>query len=139
MMQDVVPSPTVREAVPSDREAVEACVKVAYAKYIARIGKPPAPILADYAALIATGEVYVIEAAGQILGAIVIELRPDHLFIENVAVHPDAQGTGLGYRLMRFAEETARANHLTEIRLYTHELMTENLAYYPRLGFQEVE
>ncbi len=40
---------------------------------------------------------------------------------------------------MRFAEEHAIAHQVNELRLYTHELMIENLSYYAKLGYEEVE
>lgn len=115
------------------------CVNAAYAMYVPRIGKKPAPMLADYAALVAAGSVYTISDAAGVRGVLVIELHDDHLFIENLAVHPDHQGTGLGRRLMSCAEQHAIDNQLKELRLYTHELMTENLSYYAKLGYEEVE
>jgi ribosomal protein S18 acetylase RimI-like enzyme len=39
--------------------------------------------------------------------------------------------------LLAFAEEEARRCGLPEIRLYTNEAMTENIAYYPRRGYTE--
>ena len=63
--------------------------------------------------------------------------EPDSLLIENVAVHPDAQGTGLGRQLMKFAEQEAARRRLTRVRLYTHEVMTESQAVYARLGYRE--
>jgi hypothetical protein len=38
---------------------------------------------------------------------------------------------------MALAEERARSLRLPEVRLYTNEAMTENLAYYPRHGYTE--
>ncbi|MGH9174573.1 MAG: GNAT family N-acetyltransferase, partial [Vicinamibacterales bacterium] len=72
-------------------------------------------------------------------GVLAIEPADQHLFVENVAVHPRHQGAGLGRRLMQFAEDRARAEHLSEIRLYTHERMTENITYYGKLGFDETD
>jgi ribosomal protein S18 acetylase RimI-like enzyme len=40
---------------------------------------------------------------------------------------------------MAFAEQRARFLGLPEIRLYTHERMTANIAFYTRLGYDEVE
>src|SRR6185312_9837699 len=45
----------IRRAEPEDRAAIESIVRAAYAVYIPRIGKPPGPMLDDYAALIADG------------------------------------------------------------------------------------
>jgi GNAT superfamily N-acetyltransferase len=52
-------------------------------------------------------------------------------------VAPNAQGHGVGAALLALAEHEAAARGLAELRLYTHERMTENLAYYPRRGYVE--
>ena len=49
----------------------------------------------------------------------------------------DRQGHGVGRRLIEFAESEARRLGHTELRLYTHVTMTENIALYSRLGFVE--
>jgi len=73
----------------------------------------------------------------QARGLLVLEPAEDHLLLENVAVAPQAQGLGVGGRLLRLAEEQALARGLREVRLYTNEAMTENLAYYLRRGYSE--
>jgi ribosomal protein S18 acetylase RimI-like enzyme len=128
----------IRRAQPADRLAVEAIVNAAYSSYIDRIGKPPGPMLDDYAALIAEGAVSVVEEAGGQIAAIIVLLpKPEHLLLDNIAVRPDRQGMGLGRRLVEFAESEARRLGYRELRLYTHEKMTENIALYARLGFEE--
>ena len=127
----------IRPATPSDRAAVEEVVRAAYSIYIARIGKSPGPMLDDYAKLIADEAVSVFEVDGAIAGLIVLLPAPDHLLLDNVAVHPERQGGGIGRRLIAFAESEARRLGYRELRLYTHETMTENIALYRRLGFVE--
>ena len=129
----------IRPAWSNEQDAVAACVNAAYEKYIERMGKKPAPMRADYASLIAEGVVYVIPGDNGVCGIVVLRSRTDHLFLENVAVHPNEQGKGFGRALMDFVEQQAYAANLCEIRLYTHERMTENLAYYRKLGYEEVE
>jgi ribosomal protein S18 acetylase RimI-like enzyme len=129
----------LRQAAPGDREAVERLVEAAYGMYVERIGKRPAPMDADYAALIDAGLVTVAESEGQVVGILVLVPMEDHLLVENVAVDPAAQRTGLGRRLMARAEDQARARGLSQLRLYTNEKMVENLAWYPRLGYHETE
>ncbi len=70
-------------------------------------------------------------------GFVILVAEPGYLLLENVAVLPAAQGHGIGARLLAFAEEHARSLRLNEIRLYTNEMMTENLTYYPRHGYTE--
>jgi ribosomal protein S18 acetylase RimI-like enzyme len=96
-------------------------------------------MLADYAELIARGCVYVLTKQQTIVGVLVMELAPDHVFVENVAILPGQQGRGLGRALLQFVEQCALEQQLPEIRLYTNELMTENLSFYRKLGFEEVE
>ena len=128
----------LRTARPEDRTAVEAIVIAAYSIYVERIGKAPGPMLDDYAGLIAAGAVTVLEDPDGVIAAIIVLLpKPDHLLLDNIAVHPDRQGRGLGRRLITFAESEARRLGHAELRLYTHEKMTENIALYRRLGFRE--
>lgn len=109
----------------------------AYQPYVARIGCRPAPMTADYALIAGSGSAWVAEQRGHLIGLLVLESAEDHLLLDNVAVDPNAQGLGVGSRLLRLAEEQARARGLTEVRLYTNAAMTENLTYYPRHGYRE--
>ena len=128
----------IRIARPQDVATVEAIVHEAYAVYIGRIGKPPGPMLDDYAALIDAGAVNVLETADGTIAAIIVLLpEPDHLLLDNIAVRRASQGQGLGRRLIAFAEAEARRHGYPELRLYTHEKMIENIALYTRLGFVE--
>jgi GNAT superfamily N-acetyltransferase len=126
-----------RPAVVADVPALAEVARQAYARYVERIGQEPAPMTADYDAVVARGEVWVAEEGRRILGMLVLSAEPDHLLVENVAVVPEAQGKGVGAALMRLAEDRAAANGLAELRLYTNAAMTENLAYYPRRGYVE--
>jgi ribosomal protein S18 acetylase RimI-like enzyme len=128
---------SIRPAEPEDAAVVRDLVRMAYSKYVKRIGKEPAPMREDYDALIRAGEVWVLEEGGEVLGVLVIRSAEDHLFLGNVAVAPGHQGRGLGRQLVAFAEEQATAYGLSEVRLYTNEKMHENLAVYARLGFEE--
>jgi ribosomal protein S18 acetylase RimI-like enzyme len=127
----------VRLATGDDLAAVEEIVQAAYEKYIERIGRRPVPMDSDYKALVGQQRVWVAEDDGHVVGILVLEEAVDHLLVENVAVAPRAQRRGIGGLLLDHADDRARAAGLTEVRLYTHESMTENRAYYPRRGFQE--
>ena len=41
--------------------------------------------------------------------------------------------------LLAFAEEEARARDLQTLQLYTNEAMVENIAFYQRGGYQEID
>jgi ribosomal protein S18 acetylase RimI-like enzyme len=130
----------MRRARPDEAAAVGALVEAAFARHVAAVGRRPAPMDDDHAAHIAAGEQWVGEDPDGVAGlasAIVLTERDDHLHVDNVAVAPALQGRGLGRALLAFAEEEARRRGLPEVRLYTNAAMTDNLAFYPRLGFVE--
>ncbi len=130
-------SDTIRVASIGDLADVKAIVKAAYTPYIARIGREPGPMLDDYETLIKQGRVHVVDCDGSVKGMLVLVPEGETMLLDNIAVLPAAQGTGLGRRLMEFAEETARRAGCTAIRLYTHAMMTENVALYARAGYVE--
>jgi GNAT superfamily N-acetyltransferase len=129
----------IRPAIPDDAAAVDDLVQRAYAHYVDRIGRRPGPMDEDYRQKVAEGKVSVAVEGDEILGLIVLAKEPDHLLVENVAVEPERQGQGIGRALLAFAEEVATEAGITTLRLYTHALMTENLVFYPRLGYTEVD
>ena len=127
----------IRLAVATDQPALEQVVRDAYAKYIPRIGKPPGPMLDDYARRIADRQVWVLTEAEAITGMLVLVPEPEHLLLDNIAVASDRQGRGYGRRLLAFAEAEAVRRGYSELRLYTHEKMYENLVIYRAHGWQE--
>lgn len=126
-----------RPATFTDRQAIEEIVRDAYSPYIGRIGRQPGPMSDDYEALIAEGRVFVVELEGVIQGLLVLVPEQDAMLLANVAVAPSIKGTGVGRSLLDYAERSARAAGYCILRLYTHELMTENIALYSRIGYTE--
>jgi ribosomal protein S18 acetylase RimI-like enzyme len=127
----------IRRAGPDDVDALRAIATAAYQKYVPRIGQNPAPMTADYAQAVRDQQAWAAIQNGSIAGFAILIPRPGYLLLDNVAVLPAAQGHGIGARLLALAEDHARSLGLSEIRLYTNEAMTENLAYYPRHGYTE--
>lgn len=130
----------IRAAIADDETAVRACAEDAYLRYVAAIGRKPAPMVADFAAQIAQGRVHVaVDEHDDLQGFIVFIPQDDHVLLENVAVRPEAAGRGIGRSLIAFCEDQARLLRLAAVRLYTNEKMTGNLSLYPRLGYVEVD
>ena len=125
----------IRPADAADLPELERIVRDSYGKYTARIGKPPGPMLDDYAALVRGHAVWV--AGAPVMGLVVLLAEADHLLLDNVAVDPAAQGRGVGRALIEFAGAEARRRGYREMRLYTHQTMTENIALYARTGWVE--
>lgn len=128
---------TIRPARPADVAILSELARDAYAPYVDLMGTEPAPMRTDYAALVDAHQVWVAELDGVVVGLLVLKIEPDHLLLDNVAVSAEARGTGIGRRLLAFADAYAREHGRTEVRLYTNEAMTENIAYYPRHGYVE--
>jgi len=129
--------PDIRLAEASDLPAIKAVIDAAYAKYLTRMDKPPAPLFRDYGPSVADGTTWV--TGDPVTAVLTLYPRDGHLYVENVAVDPDAQGQGLGHALMAFAEQQAAGRGFRRTALVTHEAMTENQAIYAHLGYVEVE
>jgi ribosomal protein S18 acetylase RimI-like enzyme len=135
---DSTPEPLgLRRATADDLPAIKAVIDAAYARYLPRMDKPPAPMFRDYGPSVETGTTWV--AGSPVRAVLTLYPRDDHLYVENVAVDPSAQGRGLGRALMEFAEQEAARRGFNRMALVTHEVMTENQAIYARLGYVEIE
>ena len=127
----------IRPATTADVPVVTQVVRDAYHCYISRMGKPPGPMLDDYATRVSEGVVWVMEEGDAIIGVLVLLPKPDHLLLDNIAVSPSHQGLGFGRRLLEFAEAETQRQGYREIRLYTHQTMTENQRLYAGIGYEE--
>ena len=97
-------------------------------------------MVADFAAQIANGSVFVAEQANDSIGGFIVFFsQREHMFLENVAVHTAAAGQGLGKALISYCEDSATAAGLGSVELYTNEKMTTNLTMYPHLGYTEFD
>ncbi len=129
----------LRPATQADVPRLTAFVRAAYGHYVDRIGGPPGPMTDDYAEVVGTGWVTVAELEREIVGLIVLEVTDEGFLIDNVAVDPGRQGSGVGRALLEEAEVAARRAGFNSIYLYTHEKMTENLTLYARIGYVEYD
>src|ERR1700732_410661 len=127
----------IQAATAADVPAIADIVDQAYRHYIARMGKPPGPMLDDYAARVLEGVVWVLEEGSVFAGIIVLLPTTNYLLLDNIAVSPARQGLGLGRRLLAFAGAGALRRGYCEIRLYTHQTMVENQRLYASIGYEE--
>ncbi len=128
-----------RRATPADVDALREVARSAYQHFVETIGVRPAPLDADYFAAVTDPrhEVWVAQGATAVVGLLVLVPHDDHLLLENVAVAPPAQGAGIGTALLDLAERRARELGLDEVRLFTHQRMTRNIALYAARGYRE--
>ena len=97
------------------------------------------PSPADYRASMAAGPFWIADADNIIVGFLFAELLLDALHIEEVAVHRDWQGRGIGTMLIATAVEAARVSGRRSVSLTTFRHVPWNAPYYERLGFTVVE
>jgi ribosomal protein S18 acetylase RimI-like enzyme len=132
--------PRLRPATAADVPRLAEIARGAYARYVERLGgRRPRPMSEDYAAVVAGKQVLVAERGGEPVGLVVLEVDDEGFVVDNVAVDPAHEGTGVGRALLRAAEAEARRAGFDSIYLYTHERMTENVALYERIGYVEYD
>jgi N-acetylglutamate synthase-like GNAT family acetyltransferase len=125
----------LRRAKASERPAIEALQRAAYARNRALLGVEPLPLLADYGDILKTMETWVADGTGGVEGVLILEPHHDHLLIWSIATDPTAQLRGLGRRLLAAAEDRARTLGLKEMRLYTGTILTHLVGWYTRHGY----
>lgn len=128
--------PQLRRATADDVDAIRALTRLAYAKWVPVIGREPWPMTADYALAVERHRIDLAYLDGALAGLVETISQPGHLLIENVAVSPAFQGRGLGGVLLARAEALAAAGGYDQIRLYTNQRFTSNIALYLRRGYR---
>ena len=79
---------TIRLANEGDVDVLCAIAAAAYQPYVARIGRPPAPMTADYHQAVRSGQTWVAERDGQVTGFVVLIAQPGYLLVQNLAYYP---------------------------------------------------
>jgi GNAT superfamily N-acetyltransferase len=133
------PAPIIRPAEAAEAAAVSEVVKSAFSPYIVRMGRPPAPMLLDFPAVISAGQTWVAELEARVVGVLVQYETEEGFYIDTVAVSPELQGRGVGRVLLEFAEEEALRRGYHSLYLCTNVKMTENQVLYPKIGYVKYE
>ena len=131
----VVSSLEFRPAEPADAAAIKAVVREAYAKWVPVIGREPLPMRVDYDKAVREHRFELAIENGRIIGLIETMAHEDHIWIENVAVAPAAQGRGIGRKLLDSAERAALQAGIRELRLLTNGAFEANVSLYKRHGY----
>lgn len=125
----------IRPAVLKDAAGIRALTRAAYAKWVPLIGREPLPMQADYERAVAEHTIDLLIVDGSLAGLVETIPRPDHLWIENVAVAPEQQGRGFGRLLLDHVERRALQSGRTQIRLLTNQAFAANLEFYAKRGY----
>ena len=127
----------IRLAIPSDAASCQKIAEAAYGKYVVRMGKKPAPMVADFANHIISDTVFILHEGEIIVGYAILIETSDGTLLDNIAIAENQQGKGLGRRLIDHVETFLLSRGTRSYELYTNIHMTENLTWYPALGFYE--
>ena len=119
----------------ADLPALVALQQQAYAKNRSLLGVEPLPLLADYAHLFATQEIWLARGDAGLDGAIMLELRDADLLLWSIATAPWTQGHGLGRALLAAVDARARQLGRDTVRLYTGTPLTHLVDWYGRNGY----
>jgi GNAT superfamily N-acetyltransferase len=133
---EIVTASSVRlePATAADRAAIVALQHDAYDANRHILGVEPMPLQADYDAIFAAHETWVVRAErdGAITAVLFVEVRPNDVLIWSIATDPASQGRGYGKALLEAAEIRACARDRYCVRLYTGEKLVERVAWYKR-------
>jgi len=132
----------VRQGTAADADACGAICYEAFRTLAERHGfQPDFPSLKHavelLAGLIAHPRFYcvVAEVGGRVLGSNFLDERSTIAGLGPITVHPDAQNSSVGRRLMLAALERARARQFPGVRLLQAAYHTRSLSLYTKLGF----
>lgn len=125
----------LRRAGAHDCDALTALQHAAYAENERLLGATPIPLQADYADVLREKEVWLVLIDARLVGALILDFRPDDMLIWSVAADPRLQGAGVGDFLLHHAQLRAREEKRATIRLYTASVYEKNIAWYTRHGF----
>lgn len=135
-----------RTAMLSEGKEVERVIRAAFTPYVRALGREiPAAGSAEFAegwerfvAELERGDVYVALDGERIVGAARTKPQEKDLYINQIAVDPAQQGSGVGSWLLQRIDEVARARGLGGLSLETAEMAVANIRLYQRHGFEIV-
>jgi len=130
--------PDWRQATLTDIPKLNTLLVDAFASYVARLGHiaDPDHWITRLPLMIAEGRVLAVEQDGQIVAVLTLSPQPPILTLDQIAVTPRLQSTGLGRRIMTQLDAVAHDAGYTCIRLHTAEIMSHLLRFYQSLGYQ---
>jgi GNAT superfamily N-acetyltransferase len=98
------------------------------------------PMSADQlAAYAAAGRSWVAEVDGAVAGYVLVDVVDGDAHVEQVSVHPDRQGTGVGRALLDHVRAWAGERDMRAVTLTTFRDVPWNAPLYRRLGFVDLD
>ena len=123
---------SVREAVPSDKHAIEEICDRAW-------GETEIDVFGRTFDVLACDNLVALDEVGELIGLIACAVSGGELAAVMYSVYPQAQGRGVGSALLAAAEESARARSLPAIKAAVSNDDLPLLYFYQRHGFAITE
>jgi GNAT superfamily N-acetyltransferase len=124
----------VRVACPGDTDAIVAIVNDAYRVEAFFVGGDRTNA-AEVHGLIQAGQFLVAEEDGRVVGCVQLALGSGRAYFGMLAVPPEAQGRGIGRRLIDEAEQLARRAGCSAMDIKVVNLRTDLVPLYDSLGY----
>ena len=103
------------------------------------VAEHPPPALEVFEEFRAAGRLWVsVDDADKPTGFVFVKLVDGGIHIEQVSVHPDHQGNGIGRGLIEYVAAWAAGRGFAVLTLSTFRSVPWNGPYYGRLGFTEI-
>jgi GNAT superfamily N-acetyltransferase len=131
--------PTVRFATPDDAEAIAKVLRDAFTvyreSYTGEAFAVVTPGTGEIMGRFEEGPMWVAEADGEVVGTVSLTTEPEGLYVRSMAVSPNAQGRGVGHRLLEAVDEYAEATEFERIFLYTTYFVPGAKEMYAKHGY----
>jgi ribosomal protein S18 acetylase RimI-like enzyme len=131
---------TIRLAEEHDAEAISVTLQAAFAQfealYTPAAFSATAPTRGQIAERFAEGPIWIAESADKIVGTVATVPQGSELYIRSMAVRPEAQGLGIGERLLNTVEAFAAAHQYRRLLLNTAPFLLAAVQLYERHGFR---
>lgn len=103
------------------------------------VAEHPPPAVEVFEEFRQAGQLWVaVDDADKPTGFVFVKLVDDGVHIEQVSVHPDQQGHGIGRELIEYVALWAAEQGIPVLTLTTFRSVPWNAPYYARLGFTEL-
>jgi len=129
----------IRLARSDDADRIRFIADAAYQGYLSKLGRPPAPMIADFEHHILKDRVTVFEENKVVSGYAILIIDDQRALLDNIAVDPGFQRKGIGRRLVDDVEREAVLRGYHHLELYTNVVMTANVRWYEAHGFVETK
>ena len=130
----------IRLAELRDAEAISATLRAAFAEfeplYTRAAFEATTPTAEQIAERFADGPIWIAKVADTIVGTVSTVAKGTELYIRSMAVCPNAQGSGIGARLLNTVEAFAAAHGYRRLVLNTTPFLLAAAQVYERHGFR---